>query len=95
MLTEVASITPINRAVADSVDPSLVDDLGSPAVSAEDLVDAMDEHTRRLLLRAPKSRRGGLVPRALVLADLLGLTLAYLVATLLSGGDGALGSHAS
>ena len=59
---------------------------------AGDLVAAMDDHTRTLLGRSDPERRIRLVPRSLMMADLLGLTLAYFVTTLLWGGDGALGS---
>lgn len=41
----------------------------------------MDDHTRILLARHPGSRRGRLVPPALIGADLIGLTLAFFVAT--------------
>jgi exopolysaccharide biosynthesis polyprenyl glycosylphosphotransferase len=91
MLGSVASITPkiARRELGDS---SPADDLTVSAVSAEDLIGAVDDHTRRLLQRRPKSRRSRIVPRTLVLADLLGLTTAYLLGTLLLAGDGALGS---
>lgn len=61
-------------------------------VIADDLREAMDEHTLGLLERRPKSRRSRLVPRRLVAADLIGLSLAFLVATVLWGENGALGS---
>ncbi len=57
-----------------------------------DLIGAIDDHTRGLLDRGRKARRAWLVPRILLVADLLGLSLAYLLATLVWGGDGALGS---
>ncbi len=60
--------------------------------SAAELVDTMDERTRALLGRRRNARRAWLVPRSLLVADLLGLCLAYFLATLLAGGDGALGS---
>jgi exopolysaccharide biosynthesis polyprenyl glycosylphosphotransferase len=85
----VASITSIDthRECADS-------QLADSVVRGEDLIEAMDDRTRGLLERKPTSRRGRVVPRSLVLADLLGLSLAYLlVATLLSGGNGTLGSR--
>ena len=59
---------------------------------AGDLVAAMDDHTRTLLGRSDLERRIRLVPRSLMIADLLGLSLAYLVTTLLWGGAGAFGS---
>lgn len=59
---------------------------------ADDLLEAVDDHTRTLLDRRPKARRGRLVVRLLIGADLFGLTLAYLIATWHWGGDGSLGS---
>lgn len=64
----------------------------SSSTAARDLRAAVDENTRRLLARRPTARRGRIVPRSLVIADLLGLTLAYLVATHHWGGRGQLGS---
>ena len=49
--------------------------------NAGDLAVVMDDYTRHLLQRRAAARRGRLVPRALIAADLLGLTLAYLVST--------------
>lgn len=60
--------------------------------TAYDLVDVMDDRTRALLARAHRARRARLVPPILVLADALGLSLAYYLATILAGGHGALGS---
>jgi exopolysaccharide biosynthesis polyprenyl glycosylphosphotransferase len=57
-----------------------------------DLTEAIDDHTRELLARRRTARRARLVPRSLLVADLLGLGLAYLIATLLWGTEGALGS---
>jgi exopolysaccharide biosynthesis polyprenyl glycosylphosphotransferase len=65
---------------------------GDLSLGVLDLVDAMDDHTRWLLSRKPRVRRGWLVPRGLLLADLVGLCSAYLLATLLWGQNGALGS---
>ena len=59
---------------------------------AGDLVAAMDDHSRTLLNRSNLERRIRLVPRSLMIADLLGLSLAYLITTLFWGSDGALGS---
>jgi exopolysaccharide biosynthesis polyprenyl glycosylphosphotransferase len=59
---------------------------------SDGLLDAVDERTQRLLERPARARRSRLIPRVLVAADLVALALAYLVATLLSGSDGALGS---
>jgi len=58
----------------------------------EDPVAAMDVHTRALLARRHAERRSWLLPRTLMLADLLGLSIAYLVVTLLWDGHGAFGS---
>jgi exopolysaccharide biosynthesis polyprenyl glycosylphosphotransferase len=58
----------------------------------EDPVAAMDVHTQGLLTRRRAERRSWLVPRSLVVADLFGLSLAYLLVTLLWGGHGAFGS---
>jgi exopolysaccharide biosynthesis polyprenyl glycosylphosphotransferase len=86
-----ASITPLNP-------PSRVDDpldavaLTTSPVCPEDLVGAMDADTRSLLARRPGARRGRLVTRMLIAADLLGLTLAYLIATHDWGGNGSFGS---
>jgi exopolysaccharide biosynthesis polyprenyl glycosylphosphotransferase len=60
--------------------------------AAHELVDAMDDRTRALLARARRARRGRLVPPSLVLSDVLGLGLAYYLATILAGGHGAFGS---
>ncbi|MEA2212398.1 MAG: hypothetical protein QOF83_2346 [Solirubrobacteraceae bacterium] len=67
-------------------------ELDSARWPAADWQGMVSEHTRDLLRRSPQSRRGRLVPRALLIADLVGLTAAYLVATYRWGGDGALGS---
>ena len=59
---------------------------------AGDLVAAMDDHTRALFGGWILDRRVRLVPRSLMFADVLGLSLAYLVTTLFWGGNGAFGS---
>ncbi len=59
---------------------------------AGDLVAAMDERSRTLLGRSGLERRIRLVPRSLMIADLLGLSFAYLVTTLFWGEGGTLGS---
>lgn len=59
---------------------------------AGDLVAAMDERSRKLLGRTDLERRIRLVPRSLMIADLLGLSLAYVITTLFWGESGALGS---
>src|SRR5271155_5254976 len=61
-------------------------------LDVEDPVAAMDDHTHELLTRRGAERRSWLLPRSLMLADLLGLSLAYLIVTLLLGGRGAFGS---
>jgi exopolysaccharide biosynthesis polyprenyl glycosylphosphotransferase len=63
----------------------------SPACTG-DLTEAVDDHTRILLRRGVGARRRRLMPRALVGADLFGLTLAYLIATLGWGTKGSGGS---
>jgi len=57
-----------------------------------DLIAATGEHTRRLLTRGRLERRSRLVPRSLLAADLLGLSLAYVITTLMWGDAGAFGS---
>jgi exopolysaccharide biosynthesis polyprenyl glycosylphosphotransferase len=66
--------------------------LGEGLGAAHELVGAMDDRTRALLARARRARRARLVPPCLVLADVLGLGLAYYLATILAGGHGAFGS---
>lgn len=58
----------------------------------QDPLASIDLHTQQLLARPPASRRGRLVPRALIFADLAGLSVAYLVTTYLWGRTGTLGS---
>ena len=86
-----ASVTPINRR-RPGHDPA--PDIPFPAsfASARDLFDAVDANTRALLTRPSVARRSRLVPRALIAADLIGLSIAYLVATHDWGGNGTLGS---
>jgi len=86
-----ASVTPINRR-RPSHDPAPRTSFTSSFASARDLFDAVDDHTRALLTRPSAARRSRLVPRALVAADLIGLSVAYLVATHHWGGNGTLGS---
>jgi exopolysaccharide biosynthesis polyprenyl glycosylphosphotransferase len=90
-LSSVPSVTSID--VRRERDSSPGDDLLIAPICADDLIEAMDDETRRLLRRRATSRRSRVVPPALILADLLGLSLAYLVATVLWGPDGALGSR--
>ena len=58
---------------------------GGETFVASDLVAAMDDHSRTLLGRSNLERRIRLVPRSLMIADLLGLSLAYVVTTLCVG----------
>jgi exopolysaccharide biosynthesis polyprenyl glycosylphosphotransferase len=81
-----ASITPIETRRRSNLLP-----VAAPAMP-DDLLDGIDDQTRRLLARAPASRRSRLVPRVLAAADMLGLTAAYLVSTYLWGPRGAPGS---
>ncbi len=57
-----------------------------------DPYSAIDEHTRSLAARTHRQHRRWIVPRALILADVLGLTCAYAFATVMRGGHGAFGS---
>jgi exopolysaccharide biosynthesis polyprenyl glycosylphosphotransferase len=79
------SVTPIE---ASGTQEAVLDG----GLGAHDLVAAMDDRTRALLARARRARRARLVPPSLVLADVLGLGLAYYLATILGGGHGAFGS---
>ena len=63
----------------------------SPACTGE-LSEAVDDRTRNLLMRRGDAHRRRLVPRALIAADLFGLTLAYLIATEGWGDKGSGGS---
>ena len=60
--------------------------------NAPDLIAAMDDSTRHLLRRHANARRSQVIPRYLVAADLLGLSLAYVTATIVFDSHGALGS---
>jgi exopolysaccharide biosynthesis polyprenyl glycosylphosphotransferase len=62
------------------------------SLGVNDLTAAVDDHTRKLLTRGRLEHRGWLVPRSLLAADVAGLTLAYLIATLFWGRAGAFGS---
>lgn len=91
ILAPVASIIPINLP-GSWQEPTTGHEFGGSAAIPADLIQATDDHTRALLERRATSRRRQLVPRALVLADIVGLTAAYLVATHHWGGHGVLGS---
>jgi exopolysaccharide biosynthesis polyprenyl glycosylphosphotransferase len=90
MLRAMRSVTPINSRRPPAAPPA--DRPGSETFVAGDLVAAMDDHSRTLLGRSDLERRIRLVPRSLMIADLLGLSLSYLVTTLFWGGSGAFGS---
>ena len=85
MLASMRSVTPIGAARGPGP-PNITDRLETVPVQAVDVVAAMDEHTQHLLARKPAARRRRLVPRALIIADLLGLTGAYFTALVLVGG---------
>jgi exopolysaccharide biosynthesis polyprenyl glycosylphosphotransferase len=53
------------------------------AFGAGDLLDAVDDRTRGLLARQRQARRGPLLRRSLVAADLIGLSLAFVLAALM------------
>ena len=90
MLRAMSSVTPINARRSPTA--PLADRPRSETFFAGDLVAAMDDHSRTLLGRSNLERRIRLVPRSLMIADVLGLSLAYLVTTLFWGEEGALGS---
>jgi len=84
-----SSVKPIQ---ASGTPGALLGEGAGTARDADEFIDAMDDRTRALLSRARRARRGRLVPPSLVAADLIGLGLAYYLATILVGGHGALGS---
>jgi exopolysaccharide biosynthesis polyprenyl glycosylphosphotransferase len=90
ILRAMSSVTPINA--RRSATAPLADRSRGETFFARDLVAAMDDHSRTLLGRSNLERRMRLVPRSLMIADLLALSLAYLVTTLYWGEEGALGS---
>ncbi len=90
MLRVMSSVTQINSR-RPSVPPP-ADQPGGEIFVAGDLVAAMDDHSRALLGRSDLERRIRLVPRSLMIADLLGLSLSYLVTTLFWGEGGTFGS---
>jgi exopolysaccharide biosynthesis polyprenyl glycosylphosphotransferase len=67
-------------------------ELTIPPLEPIDLVASMTDQTRELLTRSSRARRRWLVPRALLIADLIGLSSAYVAAAVLGGHRGALGS---
>jgi exopolysaccharide biosynthesis polyprenyl glycosylphosphotransferase len=62
---------------------------GEARERAFELRSSVDERTRSLLGRRPAARRGWLVRRSLLAADLFGLSLAFLLARLLDPAQGA------
>lgn len=57
-------------------EPAREESAGAPRHGVGDLTEAIDDHTRELLSRGRLQRRSWLVPRSLLAADLLGLSLA-------------------
>jgi len=86
---DVVSSIGAHRARGDQV---VEEGASTAGFGVEDPVAAMDVHTQGLLTRRRKERRAWLVPRSLVIADLLGLCMTYLLVTLLWGGQSAFGS---
>ena len=62
--------------------------LRHPEVGAADLLGAVDERTRELLNRRRWARRGRLLRRSLVVADVVGLSLAFGLVVLAYAGEG-------
>ena len=91
MLAGVPSVTSIDRrrGFRDMSRPHARPRTVAPT---NDLTQAVDERTRHLLGRPATARRSRLVPRSLMIADIVGLSLAYLVATHHWGGHGVPGS---
>jgi exopolysaccharide biosynthesis polyprenyl glycosylphosphotransferase len=75
MLAPMGTVTSIDHFRWPGGDP--------PAFGAGDLVEAVDDRTRGLLRRERKARRGWLVRRSLLAADVVGLSLAFVFAALL------------
>lgn len=67
----------------DDHTPTLAPD--AARFAEDDLIAVADARTRALLARGHRQRRAWLVPRSLVLADVIGLSLAYALATSLWG----------
>jgi exopolysaccharide biosynthesis polyprenyl glycosylphosphotransferase len=84
MLALVHTVTPIGAGRGSGI-RSVTDHPDALPIEVIDIVAAVDDRTRDLLERKPGTRRRSLVPRALVIADLGGLTLAYLVAMISMG----------
>ena len=90
-LPSMASIIPIGRAqtLRNRIRTGRLE---ASAVSPRDLIGAMDARTRQLLARAPVARRNRLLPAALVIADLVGLTLAFVLGLLVRQANGLFAS---
>jgi exopolysaccharide biosynthesis polyprenyl glycosylphosphotransferase len=73
-------------------DPTVEEGVSMAGFGVEDPVAAMDVHTQGLLRRRRTQRRAWLVPRSLMIADLLGLCTTYLLVALLWGERNAFGS---
>ena len=86
-----SSVTSINSH-RHSAEPETDVGVAGSNSGVSDLIATTDEHTRKLLGRGRLERRAWLVPRSLVAADLIGLSLAYLLTTLFWGAAGAFGS---
>jgi exopolysaccharide biosynthesis polyprenyl glycosylphosphotransferase len=89
MLPAMTTVTQIDSRRQPAI--PLVDRPAGKTFVAGDLVAAMDDRSRKLLGRTDLERRIRLVPRSLMIADLLGLSLAYIMTTLFWG-RAALGS---
>jgi len=86
-----SSVTSINsRRIRH--EPELKPSAGAPQYGLADPLEAIDDHTRNLLKRGRLEHRGWLVPRSLLAADLVGLSLAYVLTTFMWGEAGAFGS---
>ena len=84
----VISINSHRPAVGGEVAPPT----GSARFGVSDVISAVDPNTRKLLGRGRLERRAWLVPRGLLLADLIGLSVAYVLTTLFWGEAGAFGT---
>jgi exopolysaccharide biosynthesis polyprenyl glycosylphosphotransferase len=91
-LMSVVTSIEAHRARSERVVDDAQTGIGRGRFDVEDPVAAMDNYTQGLLRRRRAERRSWLLPRSLMLADLLGLSLAYLIVTLLWGEHGAFGS---
>ena len=87
-MSSVTSIDAHRRQLKTHMDTSS----GAAQYGVDDPIATVDDHTRKLLGRGRLERRAWLVPRSLLAADLCGLSLAYLLTTLLWGEAGAFGS---